>query len=168
MKITVNSAVTEILHTIISDYVQTSTLPPIGNVKYHDFIATALPSADVPHKSTSSIAHLCSLDDRRLAEATALLGAHTCTNAICYAPYSNMPWHTNSNLEGMRTYYIYSKKRSIFRYRSVENGLVYNDEDDIGWTARTFKIDKNVPLWHTVWSEGYRFAFGFNSHNQSL
>jgi hypothetical protein len=165
MKTTINTSVTNILETIISDYIQASILPPVGNIKYHDFIATTLPTTDVPHKSTPSIAHLCSLDDKRLAEATALLPAHTCTNAICYAPNSSMPWHTNSDLEGERTYYIYSKKRSIFRYKSVHNGLIYNDEDNIGWTARTFKINKHAPLWHTIWSEGYRFAFGFNSYN---
>lgn len=168
MKTIVNTEVTSILQTIISEYIQTYTLPESGNIRYHDFIAAAIPTIDVPHKRVYNIDHLCKLTDDRLLSATNLLSAYTCTNAICYAPYSSMPWHTNSDLEGIRTYYIYSKKRSIFRYRNVENGLIYNDEDNSGWTARTFKINKQEPLWHSIWSEGYRFAFGFNSHNKLL
>jgi hypothetical protein len=165
MKTTVKPEVTNILQQIVSEYIQLHTLPKPGAIKYHDFITMTIPERDIPHKRVDNIHHLCSITDSRLATATAILGAHTCTNAICYAPYSSMPWHTNSDLEGTRTYYIYSKKRSVFRYKNIENGLIYNDEDEYGWTARTFKINKQTPLWHTVWSEGYRFAFGFNSYN---
>ncbi len=168
MKTTVNTAVTAILEQLISEYLQSNTLPISGNVKYHDFIATTIPANDVPHRSDNSIRHICLLSDARLTAATDLLGANSCTNAICYAPYSCMPWHTNSDLEGTRTYYVYSKRRSIFRYKNTDTGLIHNDEDNIGWTARSFKIDKQQPLWHAIWSEGYRFAFGFNSYNKLL
>jgi hypothetical protein len=168
MKTIVNTDVTNILEQLISEYVQLHTLPTPGNIKYHDFIATQIPTKDVPHKAVDNIHHICTLTDTRLSTVTSLLNANSCTNAICYAPYSSMSWHTNSDTEGTRTYYIYSKRRSVFRYKNPITGLVHNDEDNIGWTARSFTIDKQKPLWHTIWSEGYRFAFGFNSHNKLL
>jgi len=84
-----------------------------------------------------------------------------CTNHIVYPPMSIMKWHTNSNNPGLRTYYTYGVKESIFRYID-KNGNIIDDYDNKGWTVRRFKVDQENLLWHTIWSEGTRFAFGFN------
>ena len=90
-------------------------------------------------------------------------GFGACTNAMFYAPNSCMGWHTNSDTPGIRTYYTYTEGEAIFRYKDPITGDICNDFDNVGWTCRSFTIDPNRPLWHTVWSEKLRFAFGFNN-----
>ena len=88
-----------------------------------------------------------------------LVGAKKFSNALIYAPNSFMSWHTNINNIGTRHYYTYTTKESIFRY--IKDGEIIDDIDNIGWTARSFEIKEDEPLWHTVYTNGIRFSFGF-------
>lgn len=98
-----------------------------------------------------------------LKHVRCLLNSAECTNAVMYPPYSIMDWHTNRNTIGERIYYVYNLKRGIFRYIDPETKEIVVDYDDEGWTCRRFRIEYYKPLWHSVWSEGRRFAFGFNT-----
>jgi len=121
-----------------------------------------IPDKDVQRISPDQFVTLTTQDDPRLVSCKNILGAATSTNAIVYPKKSVMGWHTNSNNLGTRVYYTYTMKQGIFRYRDPETGLIIDDYDDIGWTCRSFLIQKDIPLWHTIWTEGIRFSFGFN------
>ena len=85
------------------------------------------------------------------------------TNSVFYPSLSMMPWHTNSDNKGVRTYYTYTNKEALFRWRHPQTKEIITETDNVGWTKRQFiVINKDPYLWHTVWSEGVRFAFGFN------
>lgn len=94
-------------------------------------------------------------------KASALLGGNLNTNCIVYPPNSSMEWHTNSDREGIRTYYTFTVKAGCFIYIHPETGEMIVDEDQVGWTVRQFEIRKDKPLWHCVWANGVRFSFGF-------
>ena len=102
------------------------------------------------------------LTEQQGARLASAFGFSRCTNYIAYPPNTIMAWHTNSDTPGVRTYYIYTERPGIFRYID-ESGDTVDDYDNVGWTARSFKINPEKPLWHTVWSQGLRFAFGFNT-----
>jgi len=90
------------------------------------------------------------------------IGAIGITNSIVYPPNSVMKWHTNADNIGIRRYFVFTAKPGIFRYQCPISGKIIDDEDNIGWTGRQFVISKKNPLWHTIWSPGVRFSFGFN------
>lgn len=94
-------------------------------------------------------------------------GFDHCSNAVAYPPMSFMPWHTNSDSVGLRTYYSYSQKESLFMWVHPETKEIHVETDNIGWTCRSFVVPSGgLKLWHSVWSEGVRFAFGFNRYRQ--
>lgn len=79
-----------------------------------------------------------------------------------YPPGGHMSWHTNSEAPGWRLYITRADEpgRSFFRYREPGTGHVvtsYDREFDI----RLFCIDPGMPIWHAVYSDTYRFSFGF-------
>lgn len=121
-----------------------------------------IPATDVDRISDSRFVVLTLNEDPRLVSCQKMIGASSSTNAIVYPKNSVMGWHTNSNNLGTRVYYTYTKKQGIFRYKDPETGLIVDDYDDEGWTCRSFLIQKDQPLWHTIWTEGIRFSFGFN------
>jgi hypothetical protein len=125
------------------------------------FRSLELPDSEVLKDDKINTKQLLNKQNKLISAAGHLLGADSCTNAILYPPMSIMSWHTNSDMPGIRTYYTYTEGRAIFRY--YLDGKYYEDEDDIGWTARQFKIDPKAPLWHTIWTEKPRYAFGFNT-----
>jgi hypothetical protein len=93
-------------------------------------------------------------------------GFDRCTNAVLYPPMSMMDWHTNSDISGVRTYFTFTLKEGLFRWVDPITKEIHIDTDDIGWTCRRFKIPMSENhLWHSVWSEGVRFAFGFNTYD---
>jgi hypothetical protein len=102
-----------------------------------------------------------------LEEVKDILGAHQCTNAIFYAANSCMPWHTNSDNPGKRIYIIYTQTPGIFRYKNPHTNEIVDDIDYVGWTQREFVVDKDNLLWHSVYSPGARFSFGFNVKNDN-
>jgi len=102
--------------------------------------------------------------DVRIKEIQKLLSADKCTNAIMYPKNTIMDWHTNADIVGERAYIIYTKEPGIFRYRDPKTKEIIDDIDNVGFTGRIFPIGKTKEdlLWHTVWSPGKRFSFGFN------
>lgn len=100
-------------------------------------------------------------DDGLLKEAIDYLGVTRSTNCMAYGPRSKMDWHTNTNREGLRTYYSFTVKPGRFIYIHPETGQMIVDTDQVGWTVRQFEIRKDKPLWHCVWADGVRFSFGF-------
>lgn len=161
MKINLNPDVCLLLEALIKEFDK-------KNHKFHNaymsrehFLARPLPntSEDIPHISDDTFAQIAPQNHIYLRAAKQLLGAVECTNAIVYPAGHIMGWHTNSDLVGLRTYYVYSEKPGLFAY--LKDGQMVLDEDNAGWTARTFKVSKDQPLWHTVWADTQRYAFGF-------
>jgi len=148
---------------LLSKAIQTSNtvIPESRNQTIEDFRTQELPNSNIERDHTLSAPLLHSKQSKYVAAAGHLLNASTNTNAIVYPPMSVMKWHTNTNDPGIRTYYTYTEGKGIFRY--YFDGQYYEDEDDLGWTARQFSITPEVPLWHTIWTEKHRYAFGFNT-----
>lgn len=145
-------------------YVITNTrskLPTPENNTLTYFREQEIPENNVNKDTILPVTVITTEPDKYISAAGHLLGATQCTNAIIYPAMSIMAWHTNVDMPGIRTYYTYTEGRAIFRY--YLDGKYYEDEDDAGWTARQFVIDPEKPLWHTIWTEKHRYAFGFNA-----
>ena len=137
-----------------------------GRVDYETFTSWKPPvKSDKLTKGSISNAVPMTLDyeEDEIVNATKLLGAERCTNAFLYPPMSAMYWHTNEDSVGYRTYYTFTLDKAVFRYRDPQTGELHEDWDDKGWTVRRFLITKDNPFWHSVWSAGRRFTFGFVS-----
>ena len=156
-----NSQITKIL----SEIVKTSQRQWVKKITYRkfseqEFLERPIPSKDIPASfSGIPIQGYESL----LGDCCKLLGAKKVTNSIYYPPNAMLPWHTNSDLEGVRTYYTFSMEGGMFRYYDSETGEFINAYDNKGWNVNTFEIVKDKPFWHTVWAKGSRFSFGFLS-----
>jgi hypothetical protein len=96
-----------------------------------------------------------------LKECVDLLGCDRASNYGLYPPLSSMEWHTNSNAPGTRQYYIFTLGESIFRFYDIENEKYIEDYHEKGWTIRNFRAEVEPLVWHTIWTEKPRFAFGF-------
>lgn len=151
--------VIRILNKIISE----DTTPIIDQgVTKEQFLSQLLPESNREKDPKEN--HFPIVYDRsniRLSVCAKLLGADQCTNAILYQPHSMMEWHTNSDNPGTRIYYIYTEGESIFKYIDRQGAEIIN-RDNIGWTVREFTVPKEELLWHTIWTEKKRYAFGFN------
>jgi len=103
-------------------------------------------------------------DNARIEEIKNFICADECTNALMYPKNTIMHWHTNADLIGTRAYIIYTKEPGIFRYQNPKTKEIVDDYDNVGFTGRLFPVGKTKEdlLWHTVWSPGKRFSFGFN------
>lgn len=158
--------------TLLSDYIKLNidSVPldrhPINT--YDNFDSQYLPNINVDKGPFSSADDFMQMSHYQnsyslIEKCNTLLGSTENTNCLVYYPNSFMRWHTNSDNPGIRIYYTYSLGHSIFRY--LRDGKIVDDIDSRGWTARQFQIDPIKPLWHTVWSSGFRFSFGFNLTN---
>jgi hypothetical protein len=74
-----------------------------------------------------------------------------------------MGWHTNFKVPGWRLYITHAAEpgKSFFRYRDPENGSIVTSWDR-EWNFRLFKVCKEKPFWHAVYSETDRYSFGYN------
>ena len=79
-----------------------------------------------------------------------------------YPPGGYMSWHTNSKSPGWRLYinYVEEPGKSFFRYRDPETGKIKTSYDK-KWNFRLFKIEPKKPFWHAVYSDTYRYSFGY-------
>lgn len=160
-KITNDPRVEALLDRAIST--STTRTPRPAGMTEEEFRSAHLPDSIVFHDTKFNFfPHIVDKQDKFISAAGHLIGADRCSNAIIYPAMSIMDWHTNSDRPGIRTYYTYTEGRAIFRY--FLDGEFYEDEDNIGWTARQFVIDPERPLWHTIWTEKPRYAFGFNTY----
>jgi hypothetical protein len=145
---------------IINNKDRWSSIYP-SNSSIAEFNEQIIPEKEILKTKDSSIDAFVSMELPAIKTVVDLLGAKSCTNAIIYSSNSIMPWHTNSDMPGLRVYYVYTAAPSIFRYK--EGGVVTDSIDAIGWNARAFLVPtKGEPLWHTIWSPSVRFSFGFN------
>jgi hypothetical protein len=85
------------------------------------------------------------------------------TGLFFYPPFSYCGWHTNSDNDGHRIYYIYSieENKSFFRY--IKNGEMITKYDNLGWTKNEFLTSnkKSELNWHCVGSYTNRVSIGF-------
>jgi hypothetical protein len=79
-----------------------------------------------------------------------------------YPPGSHLAWHTNARVPGWRLYitHVDEPGRSFFRYRDSPTGEIVTAWDD-AWNIRLVNFDDRDPFWHAVYSETYRFSFGY-------
>lgn len=139
-----------------------TSIPQPDSKTEEEFRSIPLPKSVVFRDTKAEFfPYIVDRQDKFISAAGHLIGADRCSNAIIYPAMSIMDWHTNTDMPGIRTYYTYTEGRAIFRY--YLDGEYHEDEDNIGWTARQFTIDPKAPLWHTIWTEKPRYAFGFNT-----
>lgn len=86
------------------------------------------------------------------------------TGKFWYPENGYMGWHTNNTYPGFRFYCTHAQEanKSFFRYRDPETGEIVTSWDRVGWMGRIFKIDKDRPFWHCVYSETNRISTGCN------
>jgi hypothetical protein len=158
--IDLNNSVVKILDSIIN----TCSVADIDRgISKKEFIDQKLPNTNLDwhDMKEGSFITIINIKDKKLAACAKLLNATECTNSIMYYSNSFMKWHTNSDNPGKRIYYTYTLGEACFRYIDADGNDIV-DYDNIGWTAREFEIPKEGYLWHTIWSNKPRYAFGFN------
>jgi len=82
-----------------------------------------------------------------------------------YPPGSHLAWHTNARVPGWRLYVVHvdDPGRSFFRYRDNPTGEIVTAWDDV-WNIRLVNFDDRDPFWHAVYSDTFRFSFGYRLH----
>jgi hypothetical protein len=85
------------------------------------------------------------------------------TGFYLYPPFSYCGWHTNSDEEGHRIYYVYSMEENKSFFRSIDNGNIITKYDKLGWNKNEFDLYKNVDKlnWHCIGSYTNRLSIGF-------
>lgn len=135
-----------------------------GGVDKEDFLHIYPPEGGYNQTSNLNTQFIMRVRGDQYEELCESLGFADGRNAIWYFPKGMMDWHTNSNYPGLRTYYTYSEKESIFRWKDYDGVLHTYYETPNVWTKRTFEIPSDGRLfWHTIWSEGWRLSLGFNT-----
>jgi hypothetical protein len=112
-------------------------------------LQNSLPQDDIP--ATNGI--FMHLDKQYFRENS----TQTVTGYFAYPPNGGMPWHTNSNLPGIRVYASWSENGNSGMMFADENKNIRIDKDSIGWNIRAF----NCPVWHCVWSDCWRVSIGW-------
>ncbi len=135
-------------------------------LSYEDFLKRPLPPFDIPKTSAGKDPRLGGdmgeTISSELDEICSYIEHDWVSNFNIMSAQTQLPWHTNSDQVGWRTYY--TKGGGAFKYID-ENGeqQVSQDAED-GWTCRTFKVTADNPLWHSVYAYHKRFAFGFGKY----
>lgn len=84
-----------------------------------------------------------------------------------YPPKGYMGWHTNTETPGWRFYVNCSDEpgRSFIRYRNPYSGEIVTSWDKT-MSFRLFRVTRENPIWHAVWSGTNRFSLGFRIHEK--
>ncbi|NBT50184.1 MAG: hypothetical protein EBT12_01295 [Marivivens sp.] len=156
-----------ILGNVINDTKERWLDFPVGpDVSEKTFFAQPVPKVEVYKKSAGQPSLLVTPLDfvrqmPRLKEVAERIGAKEVKNHCAYMPRTMMPWHTNRDEPGQRTYLTLTTGRALFRWMDNE-GVLHTEEDVInGWTMRSFEVSQDYPMWHSIWTEKTRFSFGF-------
>lgn len=162
MKIKANNDVIKILNSIVCS--DNTSVKNMGMYK-KQFYEQQVPTQDITNPTpdpNNGFTTIYPKNGIKVVACARLLGARRCTNALLYPEMSIMDWHTNSNDVGTRIYYTFTEGEAIFRYIDFD-GIEKEDHDNVGmWTVRSFPISNKNLLWHTIWTEKKRYAFGFN------
>lgn len=83
------------------------------------------------------------------------------SGSFLYKPGQAMGWHTNNDANGLRIYitHVSESKKSFFKYKNLQGDIITSYDND-GWWYRMFKINKEKPLWHCVYSDTFRYSIG--------
>lgn len=166
-KIEINDQVLAILGEVIT---QTTSnwqgLSTGADISEDEFLELPIPDTEVYKKSAGQPSLLVHpLDFHRqmpkLHMAAELLKAREVKNHCVYLPKTAMPWHTNRDEPGTRTYYSLTTGRAVFRWMDQKGNLHSDIDLSPGWTARQFDVSQDYPMWHSIWTEKARFSFGF-------
>jgi hypothetical protein len=131
-----------------------------------DFLQIDIPNVEVYKKNQGQpsllVNPLSFVRNMPLLEAAGeLLGGAEVKNHCVYKARSMMPWHTNRDDPGVRTYYTFTTGRALFRWMD-NKGNVHTEVDAPGqWQARQFDVSADYPMWHSIWTQNKRFSFGF-------
>ena len=92
----------------------------------------------------------------------------TSSGHLWYPPGSYMGWHTNSKVPGWRIYVNYAEQegKSFFRYRDPDTRKIVTLNDK-HWNIRIFRISRDKPLWHAIYSDTHRFSMGYMVFQES-
>ena len=125
-----------------------------------------LPNARISHTNDNRI--YLERENREVSELTKKLSEINNLNLIStgfywYPPFSYCGWHTNSDNEGRRLYYIYSQEEDKSFLRSIKDGEMVTKYDNLGWTKNDFRVnsDESNLNWHCVGSYTNRISIGF-------
>lgn len=93
----------------------------------------------------------------------------TSSGHFWYPPGSYMGWHTNSGVPGWRVYINYAEEegKSFLRYKYPQTSEIFTLQDK-EWNIRLFRITRDRPLWHAVYSNTNRFSIGYMIYQRSL
>lgn len=138
---------------------------PVGKtLSYEQFLERPLPPHDMQYSNSVLIPISIPQEHEpfvleHMEKAKTLLEYSDLSNCGFMFANTQMPWHTNSNLPGWRTYYI--KGGGTFKYLDAEGNQQVDQDNDEGWTARRFKVTEDPLFWHAVYAKTNRFSFGF-------
>jgi hypothetical protein len=137
------------------------------NISEAEFFAQTVPDVEVYKKNAGQPSLLVTPLDfhhqmPRLKRVAEMAGAREVKNHCVYLPQTMMPFHTNRDEPGLRTYFTHTLGKAYFRWMDQE-GNMHVEEDGIGWTGRQFDVSADYPMWHSIWTEKTRFSFGFLS-----
>jgi len=161
-KLPLNKQATECLGKYVEETIKTWFRYTVKKpLSYEDFSEWGLPKDEIKKALPCGLPLSEAMDAPPLIQARNILKADSVVNAFAYSPMSGMYWHTNSDMIGTRVYYTFTMDRAVFKYKDPDTGQIHEDWDNIGWTAREFEITEDKPFWHSVWTSGRRFSFGF-------
>ena len=82
-----------------------------------------------------------------------------CSGVFHYPPGGFCGWHTNSNLQQERYYFVWAEEdnKSFFRYEDEKTGEIITKWEKKGWQLNKFK----PPSWHCIGSYTNRISFGY-------
>lgn len=71
-----------------------------------------------------------------------------------------MQWHTNrgESPERPRRIYVTFNKESGSFFKYVKDGIVHKYEEPVGWYAKVFNVEKEIP--HCIYANGPRWSLG--------
>jgi hypothetical protein len=84
-----------------------------------------------------------------------------------YPPKGFMGWHTNSESPGWRFYVNVAEEpgKSFIRYRDPRTGQIVTSWDK-KISFRLFRVTRRDPIWHAIYSDTYRYSFGYHVYKK--
>tara|TARA_R110000796_G_scaffold88366_1_gene190149 strand:+ start:437 stop:937 length:501 start_codon:yes stop_codon:yes gene_type:complete len=154
--------VVEALDSLVSEMAKSVSPDNLKTLSFDEFLSRPVPRHDIPHSNGGG--KMFTQFEKfipTLEKCTSILDHVRCTNAVLMFENTQLPWHTNSNRPGTRTYY--STGGGAFKYIDADGVQQISLDNDNGWTVREFVLTKDDPFWHSTYSPSRRFSFGFGT-----